>query len=302
MPSVWLAGGCGTLEKVALDSATSLLAGDDAVGTFLADDDPELVADALPFTIKALEALLAANPEDPALNLTTGRLCIQYAHAFLNEQADYVEDEDFAAAEHLRARARGLYRRGRGYVGQGLAAKRPDVPGDLATDFQAMLPAYREDDVPYLFWIGASWAAAIAAQVDNMALVADLPAVEAVMARVLELDPGFDEGAVYEFYVTWEGSRQGMMGGSAERAAEYFEKTLESGGNARVSPYLALAETVMVARQDLDGFRELLSQARAVDLDARPDLRLMNTLGMRRAAWLEQRIPELFFEAEDDDE
>ena len=302
MPLAWLAGGCGTVQRVAFNSARDLLAGDDAMEAFLSDDDPELVADALPFAIKTMEALLAGNPEDAALNLAAGRLCIQYAHAVLKEKADTIEDEDFEAAEHLRARAQGLYRRGRGYLVRGLAAKRPGVTGDLETDFETMLPAYRADDVPYLFWIGASWAAAIAAQVDDMHLVADLPAVEAIMARVLALDPEYDEGAVYEFFITWEGSRGDMMGGSAKRAQEYFEKAIHSGGGSRVGPYLALAETVMVARQDLDGFRDLLAKAKAVDLDARPDLRLMNTMGMRRAAWLERRIPELFIEAEDANE
>jgi hypothetical protein len=38
----------------------------------------------------------------------------------------------------------------------------------------------------------------------------------------------------------------------------------------------------------------LLAKALAVDPDADPDRRLLNTLAQQRARWLESRIPHLF--------
>ena len=47
-------------------------------------------------------------------------------------------------------------------------------------------------------------------------------------------------------------------------------------------------------------FRDLIEAVLAVDLDADPSQRVVNTLIQQRARWLLARIPELFFEASDE--
>jgi hypothetical protein len=46
-------------------------------------------------------------------------------------------------------------------------------------------------------------------------LVAQIPAMEALMDRALELDERFDRGAIHTFLVTYEMSRQGAPGDPA---------------------------------------------------------------------------------------
>ena len=126
-------------------------------------------------------------------------------------------------------------------------------------------------------------------------LIAALPFSGAMMERVIELDAGSNDGAAYEYMITYEATRPG---GDPEKAREYYRKALELSGGLRASVYLALAEGISVQNQDLNEFRSLLAAARAVDPDGVRDQRLVNTIAIRRAEWLEASIPDLFLETD----
>jgi len=91
--------------------------------TFAADDDPELIAGALPFSLKLIESLLAETPNHRGLLLGASSGFTQYAYAFVKQQADRIEDEDYDEAERLRTRARKLYLRAREYGLRGLETR-----------------------------------------------------------------------------------------------------------------------------------------------------------------------------------
>ena len=111
------------------------------------------------------------------------------------------------------------------------------------------------------------------------------------MGRVLVLDESYDRGAAEEFFITYEGSRPG---GSAQAARDHYHRALELSHGERASVHLALAEAVSVREQNLAEFQALIPAALAVDPEKVPDLRLVNTMAIRRAHWLEQRTPDLF--------
>ncbi|MGH7186178.1 MAG: TRAP transporter TatT component family protein, partial [Pseudomonadota bacterium] len=90
----------------------------------------------------------------------------------------------------------------------------------------------------------------------------------------------------------------GRPGGSAELARQHYERALALSNGRRASTYLALAETVVVREQDLEEFNSLLQAAMAVDPEAEPKLRLVNTIAQRRARWLETRLSDLFLGVE----
>jgi predicted anti-sigma-YlaC factor YlaD len=294
---LFITSGCATLEKAAVRGAGELFAGDDAVAVFTSDDDPELVRDSLPFAIKALEILLAQDPGNSSLRLAVGRLYVQYANAFLQSEADYIEDEDLDAARQLRRRAAKLYSRGRDHALTVLEQRHPGFRASPTNDNAGVLESTTADDVPALFWAGASWAASISVQPDNMERVGALPVVEGIMRRALELDPEYDEGAVHEFFIAFEGGRGEMMGGSTERATEHYKEAVRLSGGRRASPHVTLAETVAVGAQDVQQFRDLLDKALAVDVDAAPEVRLLNVLSHRRARWLLTRTSDLFLDS-----
>src|SRR5436190_140797 len=143
--------------------------------TFASDDDPELVKSAAPFSLKLMESLLAENPRHEGLLLASASGFAQYAYAFVQQDADEMEEKDLAAAMELRARARRLYLRARNYGSRGLEVKHPGFARALRENPRAALRVARADEVRWLYWTALSWAAAIADSKDNPDLIADVP-------------------------------------------------------------------------------------------------------------------------------
>ena len=145
-----------------------------------------------------------------------------------------------------------------------------------------------------MYWTAASWGSLISNSKDDPDLLADLPLVEALVRRALELEEAYDHGALHEFMITFEGSRSDTMGGSTARAREHFDRAMALSEGRRAAPLVALAETVSVRSQDRAEFESLLQRALAIDPDARPEWRLANLVMQRRASWLLEREDFLF--------
>lgn len=286
-----LAPGC-SLRRVALTGlADSLSAG--GGGVFGSDDDPELVRDAAPFSLKALEALLVELPEHPGLLLSACSGFAQYAYAFPQADADLAGDADYARVEELRIRARRLFVRGRDYCLRALELRRPGVGDELLRAPEDALGWAGPGDVPLLYWTGAAWGGAVALGLDEPALVADFPAVRALLGRALALDEAWERGAVHATLISLEAVPE-AMGGSRARARAHFERAVALSEGQAAGPYVSYAVGVALADADRAAFETLLRQALAVDPDADPSQRLANQVAQRRARHLLARADALF--------
>jgi len=262
--------------------------------TFASDDDPELVKAAVPFSLKLMESLLEENPRHKGLLFATASGFTQYAYAFVQQEADEMEDKDVAAAAELRARARRLYLRARNYGLRGLELGHAGFQKSLNNNPKAAVATTRVKDVPLLYWTAVSWAASISVAKDTPDLVADLPKVEALIDRALELDESFDHGAIHTFLITYEMNRRAGEGEPASRARKHFERALELSGGQAAAPLVSMAESVSVQRQDQAEFKSLLNRALAINADAKVEWRLTNLIMQRRARWLLARADDLF--------
>jgi predicted anti-sigma-YlaC factor YlaD len=288
----WVAGSGCSLHRYALNKVSDAVA---QSGTaYASDDDPDLIKDAAPFGLKLTESLLAENPRHIGLLTSAAAGFTQYAYAFVQEDADETEPRDFAAAETLHARARRLYLRARGYGLRGLEVKHPGFEKALPANPRTAVRVATKADVPLLYWTAAAWASAISLSKDNPELVGQIPAMEALMDRALELDESWDDGAIHTFMITYEMSRSGATGDPAARARTHFERALALSKGTDAAPLVAFAEAVDVQKQDVKEFESLLHQALAINPDAKPDIRLRNTVLQRRARWLLSRESELF--------
>jgi len=207
-------------------------------------------------------------------------------------------ETDLARARALQGRAAGLYQRGRDHALAGLELAHPGLRARLRENPAAALAGVERAEAPLLFWAGAGWAGAISVSPGNPALTADLPLAGALANRALELDEAWGDGTIHEFFISFEGGRAGALGGSEPRAREHFRRAVELTGGRKASPYVSLAATVSVQRQDLAEFKALLAQALAVDVSAEPRWRLSNTLSQRKARWLLDHAADLFVEEE----
>ena len=283
---------CSTVKKAAVDAVGSALAGGGG-GVFASDDDPDLIRESLPFGLKTYESLLEVSPKNRDLLEAAAMGFTAYAYLIADE-ADRLDASDLTRARALRARASKLYLRGRNYALRGLETRHRGLFVDLYADSVTALARTTEEDIAFLYWVGAVWAASLGAAKDDLDLLAELPFAGALVGRVLELDESYAGGAAQEFFIAYEGSRPG---GSAEQARLFYGCALELSKGTRASVHLALAESVAVQEQDLAEFRALIAAALAVDPAVEPNQRLTNTIAQHRARWLEGRIPELFVAA-----
>jgi len=241
----------------------------------------ELAGAAAPFSLKVIESRLAENPRHQGLLLAATRRFTQYAYAFVQQEAEELEEHDAARAAVLEERARLLYRRARDFGLRGLAGA-----GGLAR--------LQAGDVPLLYWTAASSAALIALQKGDPESLAELPVVEAMLRRALELDESFDRGALHTFMVAYEGGRPGAGTQAFERARRHFARAMELSAGTHPAPLLALAESVSVPQQRRAEFEALLGQALRIDAAEAGADRLAIVVAQHRARWLLSRRDRLF--------
>lgn len=283
--------GC-SVKKLAMNQLGDALSGGGDV--FSSDNDPELVGDALPFSLKLMESVLAGTPEHTGLltSLTSG--FTQYAYGWVQLEADEIEDDDYDRAVELRERAIKLYERANAYGLRALEIEYPGFETGLRSDAQQVLSKTKPQDVELLYWTALAWGGAISLSLDNMDLVGDLAYVEAIMERCLELDPDWEMGSIQSFFVTYEMSRMNGEGDPVENATRYYRRALELSDGQLAAIYVGYAESVAVETQDKELFLDLLNKALAIDVDENPSLRLNNLLYQRRAEWLLTRLDWLF--------
>jgi predicted anti-sigma-YlaC factor YlaD len=285
--------GCSA-RRLALGATADALAASGS--TYARDDDPELIREAAPFSLKAMESVLAENPDHVGLLTATSRGFTQYAYAFVQQDGEELEAIDIKRATQAFARAQRLYRRARDYGLRGLEVAHPGFTGQLRADPRAAASAMRREDVALLYWTAAAWAALIAVSKDDPQVVSQVPAMEALIDRAAALDEAWDAGAIHTFLIAYEPARQGVRGDALARAQAHFDRAVALSRGRQAAPYVALAETVAVSRQDRAQFQALLAQALAVDVNAEPDRRLANLVMQRRARWLLSRTDELIVE------
>jgi predicted anti-sigma-YlaC factor YlaD len=91
------------------------------------------------------------------------------------------------------------------------------------------------------------------------------------------------------------------MDGDFNKAREHYKMAVEASGGKKTSPHLSLATTVAVKEQNLKEFKALLKKVLAIDPDADPDNRLLNTINRRKARWLLEHTEDYFLEAGDEE-
>ena len=275
------ASGC-SIKKIAVNKLGDSLANGGKLST--SDDDPDLVGDALPFSLKLMESLLAESPRHRGMLFAASSGFTEYAFVYVQVPAEEIESQDLAKYDFLRMRARKLYVRARNYGLRGLEINHRGFESELRQNAKSAVRVTGRKDVPLLYWTAASWGAAISVSKDNPDMVADQPIVEALIDRAFELNPDYEYGAIHEFLITYESVRQ-TAGGDFVPRSRNTSNALELTSGQSAAPTFAMATTVSESKQDSDEF-PLLKKALAVDPEARPEWKLSNVVMQRRARWL----------------
>ena len=286
-------GGC-SIRRMTVGVMADALSGE-GTSAYQTDDDPELVGEALPFSLKLMESILREAPEHRGLLVTTAAGFVQYTHGWVLRPAEESEASDLPKARAGRARANRLFLRALDYGRRALEVGRPGFSEELFRDPERAVVRLEREDVPAMYWTAAALGSAIGTAKDDMALVADLPVVAALARRALELDEAWGDGALHELMITLENGRPDGPDSGVPAAERHFERAQALAEGRSISHLVTMAETVCVRTQDRARFQALLERALAFDVDAHPETRLAGLLARQRARWLLSRIDDLFF-------
>jgi hypothetical protein len=196
----------------------------------LDQEDVLVVRDGGPAYLIAIDGLIQGDPRSQTLLLAGTRLYSAYAAAFVVDPA----------------RAQRLTLRARNYGERALCIRRPSLcePGKLSfDDFEKALGLTEASDVNALYGLGSGWASWIQANSSDWNGIADIPKVQALMERVVQLSPDYDSGSAHLYLGVLYTLRPESMGGKPELGRQHFESAIE------LSRGRNLSAKVLFARQ-----------------------------------------------------
>ena len=274
--------------------ADALADGDNSV--YARDDDPQLISKALPFALKLMESVLEATPEHEELLTATCASYTKYSHAFILWPAEDLDKSEYRQIKSERVRAKKIFLRARSYGFRALEIRHPEFANLIYKSPGTILTGCEESDVPALYWTAAAWVSALSTDIGDMVMVADLPLIEAMMERALELDHTYSDGIIHEFFITYDAGRPEAAGGGLKRAEEHFNQAMLLNKGKSVSPLLSYAQAICIPQQDRKGFEAALNQIMQFDPDLYPQHRLSNVLAQQRAKRLLNRVDHYFID------
>lgn len=251
-----------------LSSATQGMA-EDLSSAIRNQNDPKTVQDGAPAYLLLIDSLIAGDPANVNLLLAGAKLYGSYATAFVN---------DAARAGRLTAKAWDLSQNALCRARTALCAwhRQP------FEEFIAALPRVTEADVALLYTYAATWAGWIQFHQDNWNAVADLPKVEAIMRRALELNEGYDHGGTHLYLGFLSTLLPPSLGGKPDQAREHFERAYALSQRRNLTARVMLAERYARLIFDRPLHDRLLREVLEADPHA-PGLTLTNVLAQERA-------------------
>ena len=270
---------CFPSKKVTVASTATLL--EEIAKASNKQSDLRLIREGTPAYLMLMDGMVEAYPGSDQLLLATAKAYASYASIF-----DEDEDKEYAKS---------LLGRGKEYALRSLEVRGLKDP--LRTpfeEFKASLQGFGKEDVPYLFWGASCWADWIAHHLDSMEALADLPRVESMMNRVLEIDEGYFYGGPHLFMGIWFSSRPPLAGGDLKRAQRHFLKALELGQGKFLMVYVYYANYYARQAMDRDLFLSTLQNVLETPARVSPDLTLVNTIAKKKAQALLGRVEDYF--------
>ena len=259
----------GCIQAIALRSMGGIL--ENGLAAFNEESDLQLAHEALGSNLKLIEAMIKSDPENDQFLLFAAQGYNSYALAFCED--DSVE------------RARTFYLRAKEY-GMRILCKnkkfKEALHGDINT-FREAVATFNNDDVPAIFWTAFSWGSYANITRTDVAGLADLSKVQALIEFVAEQDPSYYHGSAFLFLATIEGSTPKMLGGNPEKAKKLFDQCLAINKGNFLMTQLYYAKTYAVAVQDQQLFESLLKQIEDFPLDTCPEARLANAIAKQKA-------------------
>ena len=250
---------------------------------FFTESSPQHARAAGPGLLMQLDGFLVSSPENFELLAMGAEMNCGYALTFLDTR-----DPQWAAA---------LYDKGRRFALRAIRLQRPELARALEAGDEAraatLLQGMDREYQPLIFWTGLCWGGYINATKEVEA-VTDLPVVEEIIKRSLEIDPGYYFGAGHLFFGMLNAGRSEMLGGDLAKGKEHLDRAMEITGGKFLFGKLMYARTYAVNKQDAKLFVKLLEEVVGSQEESPSEMRLANNVAKQDAAELLTRVADFF--------
>lgn len=216
--------GCGQLVSNAKKEFA-----EDLSATMLEQNDPETVKQAVPAYLILVSSMVKGDPDNVELLISASNLYGAYASVFVEdrERQKRLSTVSFDYAHHAFC----VYKPG--------ACKIRELS---YYEFEQSLLQFNKEDVHVLFAMGSAWAGWLQAYSADWNAVAELPRIQAIIQRVLELDPNLNNGDAYLYMAVMQSFLPPAMGGKPELAKNNFEQAIKVSNGTNLMAKLLYAE------------------------------------------------------------
>jgi hypothetical protein len=267
-------------SKKARVGAAALLVKDVAKAAYK-QSDLTIIREGMPAYLMLMDGMVEAWPDNEQLLIATAQAYSSFASLFAEDQSE----------EYLKL----IAEKARAYALRALAQRGFKNPTQSSfDDFEREVKASNKKDVPYLFWGATCWASWIMMHLDSMEAMAELPRVELMMRRTLELDEGFYYGGPHIFMGIWLAVRPRIAGGDLQKSQEHFLRALDLGKGKFLMAYVYYADYYARRAMDRELFVSTLKKVLETPADCAPELTLLNTVAQQKAKELLAHVDEYF--------
>lgn len=276
---LFLPSACVYSKKLTVGSTAMLL--EEVARSSYKQSDLRMIREGMPAYLMLMDGMIEAWPDNE-------RLLIAAAQGYSSFSSTFAEEQDKEYVKLLLGRAKQYALRSlelRGFQ---------DPFGRPFDDFKKGLRALGKKEVTYIFWAANCWASWISLNLDSMEALAELPRVELMMQRVLELDEEFNYGSPHLFMGILFASRPKLAGGDLKKSQEHFLKALDLGQGKFLMAYVYYANFYARQALDKDLFISTLQKVLETPGDISPELTLLNTVAKMKAKELLTHVEEYF--------
>ena len=270
-----LISGCASL----MSSAASGMA-DNLSTAMLNQTDPETVRDGAPSYMLLLDSFLEGSPDDPALLSAAANLYASYGAVFADDPA----------------RAARLTERAREYGAKALCLTYEEScnwPEMTFAQFEESLEGLSSRHAEPVYSYSVASLAWIRAHSDDWNALAELPQMEALLDRYLEIGGSEMRANVYTYLGILATLRPPALGGEPEKGKGHFERAIELTGGRDLSVKVEYARGYARLLYERELHDRLLNEVIAAD-PHEPGFTLTNVLAQRDAARLLEDADDYF--------
>jgi hypothetical protein len=267
---------------VLLSGCANLIGGkaaDTLAAAILNQDDPELVASGVPAYLLLIDGLISQSPDNAALLSAGAQLFALYGSRFAPPE-----------------RATVLTAKARRYGERAICLAHEPACSWHGIDYErfvAELDDVGRKDLDALYSYAVSWLSHLDATSEDWTAVAELPWVEAALARAAAIDETYENGAVHGYLGILNSLRPPALGGNPDVARQHFERAIELSQGRDLSIKVEYAKRYARLVFDQELHDRLLTDVLDTSAEA-PLLTMFNVLAKQEAESLLAESEEYF--------